>query len=35
MWIIGIFIFITLGFAWSLSDKDIKEIKNRLNIDPL
>jgi len=29
MWIIGIFIFITLSFAWALSDSDIKEIKNR------
>jgi hypothetical protein len=29
MLIIGLFVFIILGFAWALSDDDIKEIKDR------
>jgi hypothetical protein len=29
MLIIGLFVFIILGFAWVLSDDDIKEIKDR------
>jgi hypothetical protein len=29
MLIIGLFAFIVLGFAWALSDADIKEIEDR------
>ena len=32
MLIIGLFVFILLGFAWALSDDDIKEIEDRFKL---
>lgn len=29
--LIGLFVFITLGFAWALTDENIKELNKRLN----